>query len=154
MLVAVAPSTTAAPAATISAIAATTASASANPFGLGPRLIDVDRAPTDRGAIQGRDRLITVFVAGHLHEAETTGAPGVTVRHDAHAIDLSEWFKKRTELVFVCIEAQIPYKNILHASASALSCRECKQFGGLGRSGGPFLKIETAAGNSRMRPAV
>jgi hypothetical protein len=50
------------------------------------------------------------------------------------------------QFVFGCVEAQIPHKNILHASASALSCRKCEQFGGLGRSGGPFLKIETGAG--------
>jgi hypothetical protein len=59
---------------------------------------------------------------------------------------LSERFENRPEFVFVCVEAQISHENILHASASALSCRTCKQFGGLGRSGGPFLKIETAAG--------
>jgi hypothetical protein len=120
LLVAVAtPAAASAPAATISAIAATTASATAGALGLGPRLIDVDRASA----------------------------------HDTDSVYLSERFKKRPEFFFVCIEAQIPNKDILHASASALSCRKCKQFGGLGRSGGPFLKIETAAGEQSNAPS-
>jgi len=146
LLIPVTPPATTAPAATISAIATTAASTAAATFGLGPRLIHVDRASTDGGAIQRCDRLIAVFVAGHLHEAEAARTARVTVRHDAYSIHLSERFENRPEFVFVCVEAQISHENILHASASALSCRTCKQFGVLGRSGGPFLTIETAAG--------
>jgi hypothetical protein len=154
LLVAVAtPAAASAPAATISAIAATTASATAGALGFGPGLIDVDRASAHLRAIQGGNCLLAVFVAGHLHEAEPTRAPGVTVGHDTDSVYLSERFKKRPEFVFVCVEAQIPNKDILHASASALSCRKCKQFGGLGRSGGPFLKIETAAGEQSNAPS-
>jgi hypothetical protein len=159
-LVAVSPSTTtttaaaAAPATAtaISAIPSTTAAptaeaaASAAALSLGTRLVDVDRTSADGGAIEGRDGLLAVFVAGHLDEAEPTGSPRVTVRHDAHAVHLSERLKQLPEFVFACVEAQVSHKNILHASASALSCRKCEQFGGLGRSGGPFLKIDTGAG--------
>jgi hypothetical protein len=116
--------TTAATAATtIPAIAATAATTTASAFGFGSRLIDVDGASTDRGSIQSRDRLLAVFVASHLNESEATGAPGVAVRHDAYAVHLPEGFKDLPQFVFVRVEAQISNKNILHASASALSCR-------------------------------
>jgi hypothetical protein len=154
-LIAVAtPASSAAPAATISAIAAPAPGPrAATAFGLGPRLIDVDGASAHGGAIQSCDRLIAVLVAGHLHETETTGAPRVTVCHDAHAVHLSERLKDLPEFVFVCVETQISNENILHASASALGCRKCKQFGGLGRAGEPFLKIETAAGEQSNAPS-
>src|SRR5580658_1068122 len=137
LLVAVTPAATAAaPAAAISAVASTTtATASAAAFGFRPCFVDVDGAPADRGAVQGCDCLLAVFVAGHFHEAETAGTSGVTVGHDAHAVDLPERLKQLPEFVFVGVEAQVAHENILHASASALSCRKCEQFGGLGRSG-------------------
>ena len=146
-LVSIAPSTAAAPAAPISAIAATAASTAktATALRLGSRFVDIDRASADRGSIQSGDRLLAIFIAGHFHESETPRSSGVSVCHDAHAVDLSERLKQLPQFVFICVEAKVPHKNILHASASALSCRKCKQFGGLGRSGGPFLKIETGA---------
>jgi hypothetical protein len=147
------PATTAASATAISAVASATASTATRTFSLGTRFVDVDRPSADRRAIQSRDRLLAIFVTGHLHETETTGSPRVTVRHDAHAIHLSERFKQLPQFVFGCVEAQVPYENILHASASALSCRKCEQFGGLGRSGGPFLKIDTGAGEQSNAPS-
>ena len=120
--------------AAITASAATTASAAA--FRFRPRFVDVDRAPADLRAVQRRNRLLAVFVAGHLHESESTGASGIAVGHDADSIHLPERLKQLPQFVFGCVEAQIPHKDILHSSASALSCRTCKQFGGLaGREG-------------------
>src|ERR1700733_3826054 len=124
-------------ASTTTATAAATASATAGTFGLGPRLVDVDGATAHLRTIQRGNCFVSVLVAGHLHEAETAGAPRITVRHDANPVHLPEMFEQGPKFVFVCVEAQISNKNILHASASALSCRKCKQFGGLGRSGGP-----------------
>jgi hypothetical protein len=146
LLVTIAPPATAAPASAISAISPATATTAATAFCLGARFIDIDRATPDRRSIKSRNRLLTIFIAGHLDESETAGAPRVSIGHDAHSIHLPERFKQLTEFVFVGVEAQVPHENILHASASALSCRKCEQFGGLGRSGGPFLKIETGAG--------
>ncbi|MGA9710380.1 MAG: hypothetical protein WBR31_01235, partial [Candidatus Sulfotelmatobacter sp.] len=45
-----------------------------------------------------------------------------------------------------CVKAQVAYKNILHASASALSCRKCKLDAADWQVGGTFLKIDTGAG--------
>jgi hypothetical protein len=148
------PATTAASTTAISAVASTTASTAAGTLSLGTRFVDIDRASADGRAIQSRDRFLAIFVTGHLHETETTGSPRVTVCHDAHAIHLSERLKQLAQFVFGCVEAQVPYENILHASASALSCRKCKQFGGLaGREGRSWKSIPELA-NSRMRRAV
>jgi hypothetical protein len=153
-LVPVAPSaTTAASATAISAVASTTASTSAGALSFGTCFVDVDRASTYGRAIQSRDRLLTVFITGHLDETETSGTSRVSIRHDAYAIYLSERLKQLAQFVLGCVEAQVPYENILHASASALSCRKCKRFGGLGRSGGPFLKIDTGAGEQSNAPS-
>ena len=146
LLVTIAPPATAAPAAAISAVSPSATTTTATALCLGARFIDVDCATPDRRSIESGNGLLTIFVAGHLDESETAGAPRVSISHDAHAIHLPERFKQLTEFVFVGVEAQVPHENILHASASALSCRKCEQFGGLGRSGGPFLKIETGAG--------
>src|SRR5271169_2212024 len=116
--------TTAAAATTISTIAATSAATtSADAFCLGPRFVDVDGASADLCAVQRRDRLLAVLAAGHLDEAEAARTSGVAVRHDAHPVHLPVRLKRLAQFVFVGVEAEIPHKNILHASASALSCR-------------------------------
>jgi hypothetical protein len=123
------PSTTAAAA---SAIASTTtastvpAASATAALGLRARFVDVDGAAADLRTVQGRDGLISIFVAGHFDETESARAPRVAVGHDADPINLSVRFKSLTKLIFTGVEAQIPHKNILHAYSSALSCRECK----------------------------
>src|SRR5579859_4064623 len=112
-------------AATASAIPATAATA-AGAFRLGTRLVDIDGASAHLRTIQGCDRLLAVFVARHFHEPEAAGATRVAVSHNADAVYLSVRLKEMPQFVFVGVKAEIPHENILHASASALSCRECK----------------------------
>jgi len=128
-LVSVAPSAAAAAAAAaaIPTIAATTAAAAPpTAFGLGARFVDVDGASADLRTVQSRNGLLSILVARHLYETEPARASGVAVGHDAYAVHLSVRLKKLPQFVFVGVEAQIPYENILQASASALSCRKCK----------------------------
>ncbi len=117
--------TAAAPTA-ISPVPAASAATAAAALSLGASLIDVDGAPADLRSVQRRNRFLAVFVAGHLHEAEAARAPSITVRHNAYAVHLTVRLEKLPQFVFVGVEAQISHKDILHASASALSCRKCK----------------------------
>jgi hypothetical protein len=127
-LVSVAPSATPTPAATpISPIATTTtASAASAAFGLRARFIHVNGASANLGTVQSGDGFLSILVAGHLDETEAAGASGVAVGHDADTIDLPMRLKKLPQFLFVGVEAEVSYKNILHASASAMSCRKCK----------------------------
>ena len=74
--------------AAISASASAVSSAAAAVLCLGPRLVDIKRAPPHLRAVQGRDGLLSVFVAGHFHKAEPARAPGIAVRHDADPVHL------------------------------------------------------------------
>jgi hypothetical protein len=126
VLITVAPSTTttAAARATVSAIteAATTA-ASATAFSFGARFVHVKCAATNLRSIQSGNRFFTVFVARHLHKTKTTGASGIAVGHNTDPVHLPIRFKELPQLIFIGAEAEIPYKNILHAFSSALLCR-------------------------------
>jgi lysozyme family protein len=104
-------------------------------------------------SVQRSDRFLSIFIAGHFHKAETARASSIAVRHNADPVHLSERFKHLPQFVFRCVEAQISYKNILQASSSALSCRSASKAADW-QVGDTFLKIETGAGGSRMRPEV
>ncbi len=124
-------------AATISAAATAVASTAAGMFGFGARLVHVEGASAHLRAVQCSDGFISIFVAGHFHKAEPARASGIAVRHDAHPVHLSEWFKHLSQFVFRCVKAQVPHENILQASASALSCRSASSMRRTGRSGTP-----------------
>jgi len=125
-----------------STIAATTASApiattTAAALGLGAGFVDVDGAPANLATVEGCDRFFAVFVAGHLDKTETAGAAGIAIGHDAHTVHLSVTFEKLPELILTGIEAEVSYKDILHASSPALSCRKCELSSRTGRMGRP-----------------
>ena len=131
--------TTAAAAVSAVAEAATAAAAAARSvFGRASFTLIV-RPPTWR-AVQGRDCLLAVFVAGHFDESETARASSIAVGHDAHAIDLPVALKQLSQFVFVGVEAEIPHENILHASAPALSCRNASSVRRTWQVGRAFLK--------------
>jgi hypothetical protein len=136
---------TIASAATTTAVA--TAATTTAAFGLGPRFIYVDGASADLRTVESGNCLFSIFVAGHLNETKAARAAGIAIGHDAHAVDLSVRFEELPKFIFIGVEAEIPHKNILHASASALSCRMCEQLGGLARE---FLKIGTGAGEQSI----
>jgi hypothetical protein len=118
-------------------------------FGLGTGFVDVEGASADLLAVQRRNGFFSIVVAGHFHETKAAGTSRIAVGHDAYPVDLPIAFEQLAELIFPCIEAEIPHENILHALASALSCRECEQFGGLaGRC--TFLRIRTGAGEQSI----
>jgi hypothetical protein len=118
--------TTAATASAVAPVAATAASTTAGALGLRPSFVDVDRASTNLRTVQRSDGFFAVFIAGHFNESETAGATRVTIGHDANAIHLPVSFKNLSQFFLAGIEAEVPYKDVLHASSSALSCRKCE----------------------------
>src|ERR1700722_8944600 len=128
---------TAASAAVTTAISATVASTASGALGLGPSLVHVQGAPADLRAVERGDGLFSVLVAGHFHEPKPARTSRIAVGHDAYPIDLPVWLEQLPQLVFGGAEAEISDKNILHASASALSCRSASSVRRTGRSGGP-----------------
>ena len=141
----------------MSAIAATSATAASaetttatSAVGLGASFVDIDGASADLAPVKGCYGFLTVFVAVHFNEAKAAGASGIAIGHDTDTVDLAIAFKELPEFVFTSIEAEVAYKDVLHASSPALSCRECELSS---RTAGreTFLKILTGAGNSQMR---
>src|ERR1022692_4157923 len=67
--------TTPAPPATVSAAlsapATAVASSASGVLGLGARLVHVERASAHLRAIQRSNGLVSIFIAGHFHEAES-----------------------------------------------------------------------------------
>ncbi len=168
LLIAVAATTTAAAAttitaaatATISAVAATAASASvaaattSAALRLGASFVDVDGASADLGAVERRDGFLAVLVAGHFHETEAAGAAGIAIGHDAYAVYLSVTLKQLPQFILTGVEAEVPHKNILHASFPCIELSEVRAQWSDWQDGKAFLKILTGAGNSQMRHAV
>jgi hypothetical protein len=111
--------------ATAAAISAVSPSAT-RALNLGTSFVDVQCPSTDLRSIQRGDCLFPVLVAGHLDEPKAARTSCIPVSHDAHAVHLPISFKHLSQFVFVGVEAQVSYENILHASASALSCRKCE----------------------------
>jgi hypothetical protein len=118
------PAVALAPRTAAAAIPATTASAAA--LSLRTRFIHVDGTAADLRPVQRRDCLLAIFVTVHFDEAETARSPSITVGHDADAIYLTVCFKELPQFIFARIKAQVTHKDILHASAPALSCRKCE----------------------------
>jgi hypothetical protein len=148
----VAPPTTTATAAAatvsaaISAPASAVASTAARVLGFGARLIHVERASADLRAVQRSDGLLSILVARHFHKAESARASSIAVGHDADPVHLTMRLKHLPQFFFRCVKAQVANKNILHASASALSCQKCKLDAADWQVGDTFLKIGTGAG--------
>jgi hypothetical protein len=151
-LPAAAPAATAAAATTVAtafsatAAAITPAATAAGVLSFGARFVHVERAPAHLLAIQRCNGFFSILVAGHFHEAEAARAPGIAVGHDADPVHLPEGLKHLPQLVFRCVEAQVPYENILHSSSSALRCRSASSMRADWQVGNPFLKIRTGAG--------
>ena len=109
-----------------SATAKAAATAASAAFRLWTGFVDIDGASADRTAIQCCNGFLAVFVAGHFNETEAARTPRIAVCQDAHAVDLAIAFECLPQFIFVGVEAEIPHKNILHASSPALSCWKCE----------------------------
>jgi hypothetical protein len=129
------------------AIPATATPASAAALSFRTSLIDVDGTASDLRSVQRRNCLLAIFVTVHLDKAETARSPCVTVGHDADTIDLTVCLKELPQFIFACIKAQVPHKDILHASAPALSCRNASSVRRTGR-------LERPSWKSRPEPAT
>jgi len=138
----------------ISATASAVASTAPSVFGLRTGFVHVEGSSAHLRSVQRGDGFFSILVAGHLHKAEAARAPGIAVGHDADPVHLPERLKHLPQFVFRCVKAQISDKNILHASASALSCRSASSMRQTGRSGTPSWKSRPELANSRMRHEV
>ena len=149
--IAIALATSPPPPAAVSAIAGAAATAAAGTaFGFRPCFVDVDGgASADLRAVQGRDGLLAVFIAGHL-ENRSRGIR-VAIGHDAHAIHLPVRLKRRSSSSLV-LKLRLPTKIFFTRLPLELSEVQA-QFGGLGRSGRPENRYR-AGGTIRMRRAA
>ena len=102
-------------AAAAAAISASSASASAA-LDLWTRFIHIQGASANLRAVQRRDGLLSVFRTRHLHEAETTRAPGIPVGHDADPVHLPMDLEQLAQFVFRSIEVEVPNENVLQAN--------------------------------------
>jgi hypothetical protein len=114
---ATAASTTSSAAAAISTIAASAGTA----LSLRTRFINIERAPAQLRSVQCRDGFLSVFVARHLNESETTRTSRLAICKNAHTIDLSVGLEQLTQFIFRRVERQIPNENVLQASCLSVS---------------------------------
>ena len=123
--------------AAISASASAIASTASGMLGFGACLVHVECASAYLRTVQRSNGLVSVLITGHFHKAEPARPSGIAVRHDADPVHLPERFEHLPQFIFRCVKAQVPHKNILHASASALSCQSASSMRRTGRSGTP-----------------
>jgi hypothetical protein len=106
------------------AAAAATAEAatarSASPLLLLAGHIDREGAPTEVAPVQGRDRPLGLFLAGHVHKGEAARASSVSICDDIDFKYLAPTFlEERAELLFIHAEGEISHVHFRsHASFS------------------------------------
>jgi len=99
-----------APAAASSAVSTTAAA----PVFFGTSFVDVDRPSVKLSAVQFGNSPICFGGIGHFDESESSGLPRIAVGHNTDALNRAIGFKQRSNRVFGCSKAEVPYKNILH----------------------------------------
>jgi len=99
-----------APAAASSAVSTTAAA----PVFFGTSFVDVDRPSVKLSAVQFGNSPICFGGIGHFDESEPSGLPRIAVGHNTDALNRAIGFKQRSNRVFGCSKAEVPYKNILH----------------------------------------
>ena len=85
--------------------------------------IDVQSTVTQECAIQSDNRILGVRRIGHVHEAEPTRLPRVTVLYDVHAIDGAVRCEQLAHVVFTGVEVQVSNKHLLAVSSFRLRAR-------------------------------
>jgi hypothetical protein len=115
--------TAAATTTTATATAATTAASAAEAATtaagrLGSSFVHVDGATIHFSAVQLRNGRLGIALFGHFDEGEATRLPGVTIRNDIHALDVSVLGECGMQVLLRGLIAQIPDKNIGHLKCS------------------------------------
>jgi hypothetical protein len=108
-----APATSAATAAVTTVSAATSAT-----LHFRPGLVDVEGASAELSAVEGGNRLFSVFRVRHLHKTEPARAAGVPVGHDADSVYLSVCLEHLAQFFFRRVEVEVSNENVLQANAS------------------------------------
>jgi hypothetical protein len=88
--------TAAIPTATASGTSATisaTASSATTALNFGTRFVHVQGPAADLAIVESGDCLLSLFCIGHLDKTEAARASGITIVHNAYAIDLSIGFE-------------------------------------------------------------
>jgi hypothetical protein len=119
------PSTTTAATTPVTAISAAAPAA----FHLGTRLVDVQSAAAELGAIQGGNGFVSLLGVGHLHKSEPARTAGVPVGHDADAVYLSVYLEHLAQFFFRSVEVEVPNENVLQANRLELSYLRVTDFG-------------------------
>ncbi len=101
--------------ASTAAAAEPASAAAARTIRLRPRFVHGQRTPAVRVSVESGDCRLGFIVVRHLHEAESTGPPCVTVRYHCYAFDCSVRLEKLTKVSFGRAEREVSYKNFLHA---------------------------------------
>ncbi len=114
LAVATAGEASASPISSIASISAITPAADALCFR--PSLVNIDGAAAQLRTVQAGDGFVALFVIGHFDEAEAARPSCVAVGQNAHAIHLPESLESLAQLIFIGVEAEIPYKYVFHAS--------------------------------------
>jgi hypothetical protein len=95
-------------------------------LGLWTRLIHVERATFQAGAIQRRYCPFRLGRIRHLDESETARTAGVSVRNQVDTFHFSVRLKKRSHRRLGCGKVQISYEDVFHVLAPSIFqlCRQ------------------------------
>src|SRR5690242_12978529 len=104
-----------------SASAKTWSTSAARPVGLRLGFIDDQRASAEAGTIQGCYGFFPFFIASHLHESKSTGAPCVAISHHAYSFNVPVRLEELAQFRFAGAVRQISHVNVLHSNPSFCS---------------------------------
>ncbi len=76
----------------------------------GTRIIYIQCAVAEERAIQGSDGLLAFVRTRHLYEAEPARLVGIPIADDDHSVHLSVSCKQLADVLFTCIEVEVPTK--------------------------------------------
>src|SRR5687767_15459906 len=93
------------------AAAAAKTTAAAWPRRLRPRFVHRQGASTELMAVELRNRLLRIIVAGHLDERESAGAAGDAVAHHGDRFHLARLAEQRLEILLHSFVRQIAHEE-------------------------------------------
>ena len=95
------------------------------------RLIHAHAAPVYRGSIERADRGLSLCVAAHFNEGETSGVCRISVFDDIYAQNSPKRFEESSQTLLRCVDCKIPDEDVLHSALAGTHhygwCESCRR---------------------------
>src|SRR5437763_10087266 len=95
------------PAGLFATVTSAAVSSARSPRGLRTSFIDIQRSAVNIRSVERSDSFVGFARIAHFDKCKTSSLSRVAIRHDVHPINAAVSFKKRTNLLFACREAEV-----------------------------------------------